>query len=116
MQGVERVEAGPFGLASPLHRLLQGVPGVDAGTGELNLVPLDPGEKPAEGDPVGGNALEGRGRTVAQDCDDVIVLPTDVELYRNTVADSDEGAQAFRFDGALGSDMMSPRWWSLAGW
>ena len=31
-------------------------------------------------------------------------------------ADSDEGAQAFRFDGALGSDMMSPRWWSLAGW
>ena len=32
------------------------------------------------------------------------------------VADSDEGAQAFRFDGALGSDMMSPRWWSLAGW
>ena len=31
-------------------------------------------------------------------------------------ADSDEAAQAFRFDGARYSDMMSPRAWSLAGW
>jgi hypothetical protein len=30
-------------------------------------------------------------------------------------ADSDEAAQAFRFDGAWCSDMMSPRAWSLAG-
>jgi hypothetical protein len=32
------------------------------------------------------------------------------------IADSDEAAQAFRFDGARYSDMMSPRAWSLAGW
>jgi hypothetical protein len=31
-------------------------------------------------------------------------------------ADSDEGAQAFRFNGARGSDLMSPGAWSLAGW
>jgi hypothetical protein len=31
-------------------------------------------------------------------------------------ADSDEAAQAFRFDVARYSDMMSPRAWSLAGW
>jgi hypothetical protein len=33
-----------------------------------------------------------------------------------SIADSDEAAQAFRFDGARYSDMMSPRAWSLAGW
>jgi hypothetical protein len=32
------------------------------------------------------------------------------------VADSDEVARAFRFDGAQDSDMKSPRAWSLAGW
>jgi hypothetical protein len=31
-------------------------------------------------------------------------------------ADSDEVAQAFRFDGARDSDMMSPRASGLAGW
>jgi transposase len=30
-------------------------------------------------------------------------------------ADSDEAAQAFRFDGARHSEMMPPRAWSLAG-
>jgi transposase len=37
-------------------------------------------------------------------------------LARWLRADSDEAAQAFRFDGARYSDMMSPRAWSLAGW
>jgi len=31
-------------------------------------------------------------------------------------ADSDEVAQAFRFDGAQDSGMMAPSPWSLAGW
>jgi len=31
-------------------------------------------------------------------------------------ADSDEAAQAFRFDGARHSEMMPPRAWHLAGW
>jgi hypothetical protein len=35
---------------------------------------------------------------------------------QDETADSDEAAQAFRFDGARYSDMMSPRAWSLAGW
>jgi hypothetical protein len=32
------------------------------------------------------------------------------------IADSDEVARAFRFDGARDSDIKSPRAWSLAGW
>jgi len=42
-----------------------------------------------------------------------------MSIAAGLVADSDEDAQAFRFDGALDSDMMSPRtgasqagdWW-----
>ncbi len=37
------------------------------------------------------------------------------EAFKLQNADSDEAAQAFRFDGALCSDMMSPRAWRLAG-
>jgi len=37
-------------------------------------------------------------------------------LVRLDCADSDEVAQAFRFDGARDSDMMSPRASGLAGW
>ncbi len=47
---------------------------------------------------------------------DWVSLSGTLEENLTAIADSDEGAQAFRFDGARGSDMMSPRWWSLAGW
>jgi hypothetical protein len=38
------------------------------------------------------------------------------KLITDLSADSDEVAQAFRFDGAQDSDMMSPRASDLAGW
>jgi hypothetical protein len=44
-----------------------------------------------------------------------IISPFSGEPHRVS-ADSDEAAQAFRFDVARYSDMMSPRAWSLAGW
>jgi hypothetical protein len=39
-----------------------------------------------------------------------------IEIAFTYCADSDEVAQAFRFDGARDSDMMSPRASGLAGW
>jgi hypothetical protein len=44
------------------------------------------------------------------------IIPMVITGIQDYIADSDEDAQAFRFDGALDSDMMSPRTGaSLAG-